>query len=76
MAGYPELSEHLVNTACLCGLTPETQVIAPGDGGPGVKEELEHPCPKVQYILDHRHLEAPLYETADALGIDPACQKS
>ena len=64
MAGYPEMGLQVCAAACTCGLTPETYVMAPGDGGPGLKEELARHFSKFQYILDHRHLESQLYETA------------
>lgn len=76
MGSYPELCNHLFEAACARGLTPETLVIAPGDGGNGLKEEMEIHFSKFQYILDHRHLESHFYETSEALGIEKVLQKS
>ena len=58
MDEYPELCTELFKAACARGLTPETQVVAPGDGGNGLKEEMEVHFLQFQYILDHRHLES------------------
>jgi hypothetical protein len=72
MASYPEICAQLFKAACGQGLTPHTRVIAPGDGGNGLREELEVHFIKFQYILDHRHLESHFYKTAEALGVEAA----
>lgn len=69
MASYPEVCAQLVDAARGRGLTLETHVIAPGDGGQGLKEELAKHFLKFQYILDYRHLSSHFYATADALGV-------
>jgi hypothetical protein len=72
MAAYPEICEQLFAAACDRGLTPHTQVVAPGDGGNGLWEEMAVQFVRFQYILDHRHLESHFYETAEVLTIETA----
>ena len=50
-------------------MSPTTQVIGVGDGGSGLKEELEKQFPTMPCILENPHVTDPLYETAEALGI-------
>lgn len=66
---YPEVVGQLFSAAVLVGLTPETQVIGAGDGGNGLKEELENQFENMQFILDKQHLKDHFYETAEKLGI-------
>jgi hypothetical protein len=76
MAGYPEVCQDVFDLARIHGLTAATQVIAPGDGGLGLKEEMTGHFEHFQYILDHRHLESHLYDTADALGVSQEQRQS
>ena len=66
---YSEVVSDLVQAAVLEGMSPTTQVIGVGDGGIGLKEELEKQFPTLQFILDKPHVKDHLYETAEALGI-------
>lgn len=70
MADYDELSQRLRCLAESKGLTDQTQVISPGDGGPGLKEALEDVFARFQFILDVPHLKEHLHDTAEALGLD------
>ena len=65
---YTEPCHQLVACLDICGREPDTQVIAPGDGGIGLMETMVESFPKIQYILDHRHLKSHFYGTADSLG--------
>ncbi len=75
-AGYAAMGHELYAAACERGLGPDTQVIAPGDGGNGLCEEMAVHFARFQYILDHRHLESHLFETAEALGMGGNDRKS
>lgn len=66
---YPEVVGQLFGAAVLAGLTPETEVIGVGDGGNGLKEELENQFENMQFILDKQHLKDHFYDTAESLGI-------
>jgi len=48
---------------------PTTPVIGVGDGGIGLREELEKQFPTLQFIVDQPHVKAHLHDTADALGL-------
>jgi len=72
MGPYPDMCEQVCAAACARGLTPRTMVIAPGDGGNGLREALAAPFVHFQYILDYPHLKAHCYETAEALGMEAA----
>lgn len=69
MCGYPEIVGQLSNAAVLSGMNPNTKVTGVGDGGIGLKEELEVQFPNIQFILDQIHLKDHLFDTAEALGI-------
>ena len=59
--------------SCAHGLGFATQVLALGDGGPGLKEGFEEHFAQVHYLLDWRHLEVEHFqETAHALGMEGA----
>ncbi len=66
---YPEVVHDLFQAAVFQGMSPTTQVIGVGDGGIGLKEELERQFPTMQFILDKPHLKDHLYETAEELGL-------
>ncbi|GAK58181.1 hypothetical protein U27_05154 [Candidatus Vecturithrix granuli] len=68
-ASYPDVVSDLVQAAVLQGMAPTTQVIGVGDGGIGLKEELEKQFPTMQFVLDKPHLKDHLYETAEAVGL-------
>src|SRR5918995_1164955 len=68
--GYDEVCDHLFGVACAQGLTPQSQVVVPGDGANGLRETLLVTFPDAQYILDHPHLKSQLYETATALELE------
>lgn len=68
-ASYPEVVSDVFQAAVLQGMSSTTHVIGVGDGGIGLKEELERQFPTMQFILDKPHLKDHLYETAEALGI-------
>jgi len=74
---YETICEQLRQLATAKGMGLETVVISPGDGGNGLKEALEEAFPDVdfQFILDVSHLKDHLYETAEALEIDPKLRK-
>jgi hypothetical protein len=65
---YAEVVHDLFQAAALQGMSSTTPVIGVGDGGIGLKEELEKQFPMLQFILDKPHLKDHLYETAEALG--------
>lgn len=69
MGDYDEICEQMFGLAVSLGLTPETQVISPGDGGNGLMEALDDWFENLQFILDYSHLKTHFYETAEALGI-------
>jgi hypothetical protein len=70
MDSYAEVCEQLVGVACAQGLSPRSQVVAPGDGAKGLCEAVLAAFPKAQYILDHPHLKSHLYDTATALELE------
>jgi hypothetical protein len=69
-ADYATVCQDLYAAACDRGLGADTHVIAPGDGGNGLCEEMAVHFAQFQYILDHRHLESHLFATAEALGME------
>lgn len=71
---YSTICDQLFALAVSLGLTPDTLVVSPGDGGNGLKESLEVVFPQLQFILDYPHLKDHFYETAEALGIDDELQ--
>ena len=68
IAPYAEVTELLFRAAVERGLSSGTQVVAPADGGNGLREALEEKFPGMKFILDRPHLKGHLFETADALG--------
>jgi hypothetical protein len=70
MGSYETLCEQLFAMGCIRGLGEETKVVAPGDGGNGLMEEMRVHFPNFQYILDHPHMKSHFYETAEELGIE------
>src|SRR4029450_8911124 len=62
--------EQLFGVACAQGLTPQSQVVVPGDGANGLREAVLLAFPTAQYILDHPHLKSQLYDTATALALE------
>jgi hypothetical protein len=71
MASYPDMCAQLHAAACHRGLARTTQVVAPLDGGQGLREAVEGQFPNAQVILDRPHLTSHLHETAEALGFSP-----
>ena len=69
MDKYPVVIEQLFNAAVLSGMTPDTEVVAVGDGAIGMREELESQFRNLQFILDKPHLRGHFYETAEELGL-------
>ena len=69
MGSYPEVVGQLFSAACLRGLSSRTKVVSVGDGGNGLKEELEAQFPGLRFILDRPHLKGHIFETADACGL-------
>lgn len=65
---YPQVVHQLFCLAVSHGLSKQTRVIAPADGGNGLREELERQFPCIQFILDRPHLKDHLFETAEAMG--------
>lgn len=76
MGDYDDLCEALRQLAERKGLTEETQVISPGDGGHGLKEALEATFARFQFILDLPHLKEHFYDTAEALEIEDELQEA
>lgn len=67
---------QLFKLACSHGLEFDTQVLALGDGGNGLKEAFEEHFARVHFLLDWRHMEVEhLEETARALGMCEAMSK-
>lgn len=67
---YDEVCAQLFGVACAQGLTPLSQVVAPGDGAKGLREAVVVTFPQAQYILDRPHLTSQLYDTATALELE------
>ena len=67
---YDEVCEQLCGVACAQGLTPQSQVVVPGDGATGLREAVLLAFPEAQYILDDPHLKSQLYDTATALELE------
>lgn len=72
LESHSDICEQLFALACERGLSSKTKVVAPGDGGHGIREELESHFPNVQFILDVFHLKQHLFETAEDMGIEDA----
>jgi hypothetical protein len=47
---YDELCEQRFGVACTQGLTPQSQVVAPGDGANGLREAVLLAFPQAQYL--------------------------
>jgi hypothetical protein len=56
MDSYPEVVGQLFNASVLIGMTPATEIVGVGDGGIGLKEELENQFPDMQFISDRVQL--------------------
>jgi hypothetical protein len=68
MDSYPNVVGQLFSAAVDRGLSSRTKVVAVGDGGNGLREELTAQLPNLRFILDPAHLKQHLYETAEAIG--------
>jgi hypothetical protein len=68
MDTYPNVVGELFSAAVDRGLSSRTKVVAVGDGGNGLREELTAQLPNLRFILDRAHLKQHLYETAEAIG--------
>jgi hypothetical protein len=51
---YDEVCEQLFGVACAQGLTPQSQVVVPGDGANGLRETVLLAFPTAQYIRHYR----------------------
>ncbi len=69
MSQYPEIVWRLERAAFMRGMSTQTQVIAVGDGGNGLREALEKQFPKLTFILDRLHLKQHLYAGGEAMGL-------
>jgi len=69
MDSYPEVVSELFSLAVAHGLSEQTEVIAPSDGGIGLREELERQFPHIQFILDRTHLKDHLFDAAEAMDL-------
>jgi len=69
MSKYPEVVNQLVSAAIDQGMSLLSSVYAVGDGGNGLRSELQKQFSNLQFILDRCHLKQHLYETAEALGL-------
>jgi hypothetical protein len=67
---YDEVCEQRFGVACAQGLTLWSHVVVPGDGAKGLREAVVVTFPQAQYIFDHPHLTAQLYDTATALALE------
>lgn len=68
MDSYPNVVGQLFSAAVDRGLSSRTKVVAVGDGGNGLREELTAQLPNLRFILDPAHLKQHLYQTAEAIG--------
>lgn len=69
MSKYPEVVNQLVSAAIDQGMSVLSNVYAVGDGGNGLRSELQKQFSNLQFILDRCHLKQHLYETAEELGL-------
>lgn len=67
---YPEVVSELFDAAVSEGLSLRSETIAVADGGIGLKEELETQFEPLTFILDRPHLQSPLAQTAEAMGLN------
>ena len=74
IAPYPEVVEQLHQAARHLGLGHGTLVIAPMDGGRGLREAIHARFGDVVVILDKPHLTSHFYETAKAMEMDESEQ--
>ncbi len=74
IAPYPEVVEQLHQAARHMGLGLGTLVVAPMDGGRGLREAIQARFGDVIVILDKPHLTSHFYETAKAMELDEAEQ--
>jgi len=76
MDSYPEVVTQLFGAAVSRGMSRSTTVVAIGDGGHGLREELARQFPNFHYIYDRPHLKKHLYETAEAMGLETAAREA
>ena len=67
---YNELTLRLEGLVNEFGGGLDTQIVAIGDAGNGLKEPIERRFPDVVFILDRGHLKQYLHSVAEALGVD------
>src|SRR5262245_27112163 len=67
---YDEVCEQLFGGACAQGLTPQSQVVGPGDGANGLREAVLLAFPTAPDILEHPHLKSQLSDTASAVELE------
>ena len=70
MASYPEVVRDMFSAATEQGMSRRTQVYGVGDGGNGLREELQVQFPRLTYVLDWCHLKGHLTESAQAMGLE------
>lgn len=75
MDSYPEVVTQLFGAAVSRGMSHGTTVVAIGDGGNGLREELERQFPNFQYIYDRPHLKSHLYEATEAMGLESTARE-
>jgi len=68
MDKYPAVVGALFGAACERGLSEDTDVTSVGDGGNGLREELQAQFPGLRFILDRPHLVHHVSEAAEATG--------
>jgi len=68
-AKYEVICEQLFGAACMKNLGQKTRVLAPGDGGHGLREGLENVFRNVEFRLDPTHLKDNFFACAEALEI-------
>ena len=66
---YPVVVGQLFGAAVEEGMSVRTRMLAVGDGGIGLMEELQAQFMDLQFILDRAHLKQHLYDTAKAIGL-------
>lgn len=76
MDTYPHVVGQLFGAACDRGLSSRTKVVAVGDGGQGLREELDAQFTGLQFVLDRPHLKGHLYETAESMGLKDVARES
>ena len=69
MALYPEVVADLHRAADQVGARQAHRLVAPIDGGPGLREALEREFEQIQIVLDWAHCRSNLFEAATEMGM-------